>query len=307
MRDQRFWIRMQRSKEYFQKHKVAFEILVLLCYFSINATINATTELMEEAREASISFQVWEPFVWEFSSAFASLLLFPVIAWFMRRNPWNWLRMKTSVACYLIAALVYGVLHITLMVAMRESVYLFTESDYQFSNGIQQLLFEFLYELRKDVWSFCFLVAIIAMYRYLIAQWLGDAQPISSDSKVEDKVTITESLPNILLVKKLGKEFLIKTNNIEWVEACGNYVNLHIDKQIYPMRITMAEFMLKSRSYGLVRVHKSSAVNLNWVHFIEPLSSGDGEIVMQSGTKVRLSRRYKIDFETLIAAQVQLS
>ncbi|MEP3926297.1 MAG: hypothetical protein ABJM37_11430, partial [Gilvibacter sp.] len=181
---------------------------------------------MEEAREVNRSFQLWEPFVWEFSSAIATLLLFPLIAWFMRNKPWNWLTIKTSIAGYLLAAILYGTLHIALMVTMREFVYLFTESEYQFSNGMQQLLFEFLYELRKDIWSFCFLVAIIAIYRYLIAQWLGDAQPISNNAGIEDNVSTTESLANILLVKKLGKEFLIKTKNIEWVEACGNYVNL---------------------------------------------------------------------------------
>jgi DNA-binding LytR/AlgR family response regulator len=94
---------------------------------------------------------------------------------------------------------------------------------------------------------------------------------------------------------------LIKTKNIEWVEACGNYANLHIENEIYPMRTTMSDFILKSRRYGLIRVHRSFAVNVNRVHFIESLASGDSEVVMQSGKKIRLSRRYKIDFETLVA------
>ncbi|WP_339725498.1 LytTR family DNA-binding domain-containing protein [uncultured Paraglaciecola sp.] len=291
---------MQFTKEYFQTHKFAFEMLALFCYLGINATINATTELMEDAREVSASFQSWEPFVWEFSSALATLIIFPAIAWFMRKYPWDWQTKKRSAGRFIVAAISYAVIHICLMVAMRELVYLFTESDYQFSSGLGQFLFEFLYELRKDLWSFAFFVALIAIYRYMISQWLGDAQSISNHSVSENDSQKSKSLANILLVKKLGKEFLIKTSNIEWVEACGNYVNLHIGDQIYPMRITLSEFMVKSRRYGLVRVHKSFAVNINWVHFIEPLVSGDGEIVMQSGEKIRLSRRYKVDFETLV-------
>lgn len=292
---------MQLSKEHFQKHKLAFEMLALFCYLGINATINATTVLMEEAREVSASFQAWEPFVWEYSSALATLCIFPLIAWFMRKYPWDWQTTKSSVGRYIVAAISYGAVHLGLMVVMREFVYLLTESDYQFADGFGPFLFEFLYELLKDVWSFCFFVAIIAIYRYIIAQWLGDAQPITSQSDKDIERQETGSLASILLVKKLGKEFLIKTQNIEWVEACGNYANLHIANEIYPMRITMSEFILKSRSYGLVRVHKSFAVNVNWVDFIEPLTSGDGEIVMQSGKKVRLSRRYKVDFEMLVA------
>jgi len=292
---------MRFSKEHFQKYKLTYETLALFCYLGINATINATTVLMEEAREVSASFQSWEPFVWEYSSALATLAIFPFIAWFMRKYPWDWQTTKSSIIRYLVAAISYGAMHLGIMAAMREFAYLLTESDYQFAKSFQQFLFEFLYELRKDVWSFVFFVAIIAIYRYIIAQWLGDAQSITNKSDKEIDSQQTESLANILLVKKLGKEFLIKTKNIEWVEACGNYANLHLANEIYPMRITMSEFIFKSRSYGLVRVHKSFAVNINWVHFIEPLVSGDGEIVMQSGKKIRLSRRYKVDFEMLAA------
>jgi two-component system LytT family response regulator len=292
---------MQFSKEHFQKHKFTYEMLALVCYFGINATINATTVLMEEARKASASFQVWEPFAWEYSSALATLVIFPLIAAFMRKYPWDWQTTKSSIGRYIVAALTYGALHILLMVAMREFVYLLSASDYQFSISFQHFLFEFLYELRKDVWSFCFFVAMIAIYRHMIAQWLGDAQSISNKPDKQIDCQQSESLASILLVKKLGKEFLIKTKNIEWVEACGNYANLHIENEIYPMRTTMSDFILKSRRYGLIRVHRSFAVNVNRVHFIESLASGDSEVVMQSGKKIRLSRRYKIDFETLVA------
>lgn len=276
-------------------------MLALVCYFGINATINATTVLMEEARKASASFQVWEPFAWEYSSALATLVIFPLIAAFMRKYPWDWQTTKSSIGRYIVAALTYGALHILLMVAMREFVYLLSASDYQFSISFQHFLFEFLYELRKDVWSFCFFVAMIGVYRYIITQWLGDAQSISNKPDKQIDCQQSESLASILLVKKLGKEFLIKTKNIEWVEACGNYANLHIENEIYPMRTTMSDFILKSRRYGLIRVHRSFAVNVNRVHFIESLASGDSEVVMQSGKKIRLSRRYKIDFETLVA------
>jgi len=293
---------MQFSKEHFQRHKFTYEMLALVCYFGINATINATTVLMEEAREASASFQVWEPFAWEYSSALATLFIFPLIAGFMRKYPWDWQTTKSSIGRYMVAAITYGALHILFMVAMRELVYLLSASDYQFSVSFQHFMFEFLYELRKDVWSFCFFVAMIGVYRYIVAQWLGDAQSISNKADKPIDCQQSESLANILLVKKLGKEFLIKTKNIEWAEACGNYSNLHIDNEIYPMRTTMSDFILKSRHYGLIRVHRSFAVNVNRVHFIKPLASGDAEIVMRSGQKIRLSRRYKSDFETLIAS-----
>ena len=292
---------MQFSKEHFQKYKLSYEMLALFGYLGINATINSTTVLMEEARKASASFQLWEPFVWEYSSALATFFAFPLIAWFMHQYPWDWQTTKNSIGRYVVAAISYGVIHIYLMVAIREFVYLFTPSDYQFSTGLQQFLFEFIYELHKDAWSFCFFVAMIAVYRYIVVQWLGDAQSIYNKADKQIDCQQPDSLASILLIKKLGQEFLIKTKNIEWVEACGNYANLHLANEIYPMRTTMADLLAKSGNYGLIRVHKSYAVNLNQVDFINPLASGDGEIVMLSGKIIRLSRRYKTDFETLVA------
>ncbi len=89
---------MQSSKEHFQKHKLTYEMLALFCYFSINATISVTTVLMEEATKANASFQVWEPFVWEYSSALATLVTFPLIAGILRQYPWD-LQTKKAFLC----------------------------------------------------------------------------------------------------------------------------------------------------------------------------------------------------------------
>lgn len=118
-------------------------------------------------------------------------------------------------------------------------------------------------------------------------QWLGDASCISDDVSVSTKLT------KHILVKKLGKEFLIKAENIEWMQSAGNYVNLHLDDQVYPTRSTLAKFVASDNTNSMCRIHKSFAINLNFVYCIEPLASSDAEITMHSGKILRLSRRYK--------------
>jgi two-component system LytT family response regulator len=184
---------------------------------------------------------------------------------------------------------------------MRELSYSITTNDYQFAGNINTLLFELFYELRKDIWSFCFFVVMIAVYRYLISQWLGDAISLTENINSDNKLSTTDTLANLLLVRKLGKEFLVKTKDIECIEASGNYANLHMKNQVYPMRITMTDFIKKGDCFGFVRTHKSFAVNINFIDFIENQPSSDAEIVMQSGKRIRLSRRYKNDFEASIA------
>ena len=131
------------------------------------------------------------------------------------------------------------------------------------------------------------------MYRQSVNQLLGDAH------KIDEKTTQPNTLTKLLLVKKLGKEFLIKTENIEWMQSAGNYVNLHIDDQIYPTRCTLSNFINSDNTESFCRIHRSFAINLNFIKFIETLPSGDAEVTMRSETKLRLSRRYKNSFEQM--------
>ncbi|MBW8183544.1 LytTR family DNA-binding domain-containing protein [Shewanella nanhaiensis] len=278
---------------HFQNNKTRYETLALLVYFFINASINATSETMEAGREQSVNFVIWEPFVWEFSSAISTLILFPFIALFMTKKPWQWQHSSSSFLTYLVAAFVFSFCHIGLMVSIREFSYLFSSLDYDFAKSTAELGYELIYELRKDLWSFCFFVIVIAAYRQVVAQYLGDVRCIDTEQKE------AKSLTKLLLVKKLGKEFLIKTEQIEWVQSAGNYVNLHIEDQVYPTRSTLAEFIERDASHALCRIHRSFAVNLNYVNYIEPMPSGDAELTLHSGKKLRISRRYKEEFHRI--------
>ncbi len=248
---------------------------------------------MEGARNATASFEYWEPLVWEFSSAFSSLILFPFIAWFTIKYSWQWQSLLQSLAIYFLASLVFSFLHVGIMVSLRECVYMFTSHNYSFAHSFSELAYEMLYELRKDIWSFFVFVILITLYRQAIKQLVGDAH------KVDERPPQKHTLSKHLLVKKLGKEFLIKTEQIEWVQASGNYVNLFIGDDIYPMRSTLTHFIDSEDCISFCRVHRSHAINLNFVKFILPLPSGDAEITMLSGATVRLSRRYKDNFEEM--------
>lgn len=293
---------MQVSKEHFQIYKLRYEVIALSLYFLINASIDATTVLMEDARTSQASFAFWEPFVWEYSSAFSTLLLIPLIAWFMRQFPYDWQAIQYSLIKYIGAAFLYSALHILLMIITRELYYGLSSLEYDFATSLREWLFEGLYELRKDLWSFCFFVVMIGVYRHLISQYLGDVSSLNERANLDilPNINESESLAKLLLVKKLGKEFLVKTQDIEWVEACGNYCNLHLGNELYPMRITMSELTLKSESYGLVRAHKSFLVNINHINFIEPTISGDAVIVLRSGKRIKLSRRFKAQFDSYL-------
>ncbi|WP_439222828.1 LytTR family DNA-binding domain-containing protein [Idiomarina sp. ST20R2A10] len=291
---------MRINKQWFQTHKRLVELILLFAIFSINGLINATTVLMQDMRGNESAFLTWEPFVWELSSAYSTLLLFPLIALFTEHFSWQWKYPLKSFLRYTGAAIVFSLLHVCTMVLVREFAYGFTASEYDFATNTNTFVFELFYEIRKDVWSFTFFVVVIEVYRYALYQWLGDTKPIFQSS-----VPPAEShnvLPEVLLVKKTGKEFLIKTREVQWAESAGNYINLRIDEAIYPMRITMADFAEQAKFYGFVRTHRSQVINTHWIEHIKKLPSGDADIKMRDGTVLKLSRRFKKEFDTFVTS-----
>jgi two-component system LytT family response regulator len=110
-----------------------------------------------------------------------------------------------------------------------------------------------------------------------------------------------ESTPDMLhdriLVKTGTRVLFLNPCDIDWVEAAGNYVKLHVANDEYIVResITRLEAMLAARQFA--RVHRSTIVNLNRVRELRPWFSGEMIIVMNSGTELKLSRTYRRDLE----------
>ncbi len=94
-------------------------------------------------------------------------------------------------------------------------------------------------------------------------------------------------------MRKLGKEFLIAAADVEWLQAAGNYVNLHVRGRDYPLRTTISAVEQLLDPARFVRVHRSWIVNLDCIAEIEPLDTGDARITMSDGTTIPCSRTYR--------------
>jgi len=276
---------------HFQQYKLRYEVLFLSCYFLINATILATSVVMEAQRNEITSFQFWEPFVWEYSSAFATLILFPLIVYWFKKCPFQWQNVKRYLVFFLLASLVFSLVHTAIMVALRELIYFSQSMNYDFGD----IGFEFIYEVRKDIWSFAFFIVAIYAYGFILSRLQGEANPVA----VGEDESIIKSFDR-LIVRKLGKEFIIKVEDIEWLESAGNYVNLHIKERIYPTRATLGKLIAQISDKGFCRIHRSHAINLDLIESITPLSSGDSEVLLNNGKRLNLSRRYKDSFKATL-------
>lgn len=95
------------------------------------------------------------------------------------------------------------------------------------------------------------------------------------------------------LVKDQGRSRFVAAGEVEWIEAAGNYLKLHTAGAIHLVRATMKEIESRLDTARFARVHRTSIVNVDRIQYLEPWSHGDQLIVMKSGEKLMLSRRYR--------------
>ncbi|MEP6763108.1 MAG: LytTR family DNA-binding domain-containing protein [Gemmatimonadaceae bacterium] len=101
------------------------------------------------------------------------------------------------------------------------------------------------------------------------------------------------SFSSRILVKHDGRMFFVKVGEIDWIEADRNYVRLHVGKVSHTIRerISHLEESLDPRLFA--RIHRSTIVNLNRVKEMQQWFSGDYVVILDNGTRLRLSRHYR--------------
>jgi hypothetical protein len=264
-----------------------------------------TTNL--DIRRAGLPFESWEPAVWEFSSALVWMMLIPWIVRAADTKPLRWGLLRRHLPWHLLFALMTSLAHVLGMVALRKLAYMTQGGVYDFGNWPLELFYEAL----KDVRSYAFVLVIVGAYRLFVWRWQGEAsllaeppeqpiapvpqlipQPMPNPNPMPDPLPERPSLPERLLVKKLGKEFLLPMDEIEWVQACGNYVNLRRQQHDYPLRSSLGAFEQRLDPAAFVRVHRGYLVRLSLIEAIEPTEAGDAHLRLRDGSRVPCSRTY---------------
>jgi two-component system LytT family response regulator len=99
--------------------------------------------------------------------------------------------------------------------------------------------------------------------------------------------------PDRLLVKTGGKALFLRVDEIDWVEAQGNYLSLHSGTNSYLIRQTMSEMEVSLDPRKFIRIHRSTIVNMERIKELRPMFHGDCDVVLRNGTKLTLSRNYR--------------
>jgi two-component system LytT family response regulator len=101
-----------------------------------------------------------------------------------------------------------------------------------------------------------------------------------------------------LMVRADGRLYFVRVDDIDWIEAAGNYVKLHVGRETHLMRETMAGIEALLDPSRFLRIHRSAIVNLDRVREMQPWFSGEYTVILRDGTQLRLSRVYRDRLET---------
>ena len=96
-----------------------------------------------------------------------------------------------------------------------------------------------------------------------------------------------------LVVKSGGRVFFLRTDEIDWIEAAGNYVRLHLTEDSHLFRETMNNMEARLDGRRFVRIHRSRIVNTDRIKELQPWFNGEYVVVLQNGTRLTLSRGYR--------------
>jgi len=98
-------------------------------------------------------------------------------------------------------------------------------------------------------------------------------------------------------LKSSGRVTFLAVADIDWIEAAGVYVHLHVGTRSYLYRATVGQIQDRLDPDRFVRVHRSTIINTSRILELQARTHGDYVVVLKGGTELTLSRGYKAQFE----------
>ncbi|MEO6527049.1 MAG: LytTR family DNA-binding domain-containing protein [Gemmatimonadaceae bacterium] len=131
------------------------------------------------------------------------------------------------------------------------------------------------------------------------------AQVLALEPSLAGMETIPPAAPrhaDRLTVKSDGRVTFIKTSEVDWVKADGNYVRVHAGSASHLIRETLGavEAILDPDQFS--RIHRSTIVNLDRIRELQPWFAGDYVVILKDGTQLKLSRTYREHLQTRLRA-----
>ena len=127
----------------------------------------------------------------------------------------------------------------------------------------------------------------------LVADFTGDdCEDILRKLASGESIT-TSPYPDILAIKDGSEVTRVAVNDIQWIDAAGDYMCVHASDQTHVMRRTMKELENDLDPKKFVRAHRSAIVNIKFVKKMVSHISGEYHLILNNGTELKVSRSHR--------------
>lgn len=103
-----------------------------------------------------------------------------------------------------------------------------------------------------------------------------------------------------LLLRKEGRVHAVALAEVEWIEAADNYVRVHATAGRFMWRTPLRQVADRLTASGFAQISRSALVNVRHVQHLVPLESGEGRVLLKSGTELPVSRRFRAAFQAAL-------
>jgi len=98
---------------------------------------------------------------------------------------------------------------------------------------------------------------------------------------------------NRLMIKSGGRIHFVRMTDVDWCEAQGNYVRIHVGPAEHLVRDTMSHLESELDPMQFVRIHRSTIVNVDRIQEMQSSFNGEYVVLLRTGTRLTLSRGYR--------------
>jgi two-component system, LytTR family, response regulator len=103
-----------------------------------------------------------------------------------------------------------------------------------------------------------------------------------------------------IVVRSPERAFFLRTETIDWIEAAGKFVHLHVGRAVHALRESMAELEQELDPARFLRISRSVIVNVDRIQEIQPWFQGDYVLILTDGTRLTSTRGYRDNMRRLL-------
>jgi two-component system LytT family response regulator len=137
-------------------------------------------------------------------------------------------------------------------------------------------------------------------------QWLARGRTGDLDQRLAALLADLRDAPkplDRLAVKSGGRVVLVRIEEVDWIEAADNYVNLHVGTVSHLLRETMNSLEQRLPASQFLRISRSTMVQLDRIRELQPLFHGEYAVILRDGTRLTLSRSYRDKLDRLMGRE----